>query len=237
MAVPQTRGQGGNSRRRSSDHVLVTGCERWREAISAELDGEDPGVDRRLLDAHLTRCPACRSFASAVAATPGRASDPPPDAADLSRRVRKLSALADRAGRWSVVRVLLTVVGVQIVAMSLPGLILGDEQDTAAHAARHLGAFAAAYGVGLLVVAVRPGPGPHDAPRGRRPRRGHPDHRRGRPRRGSGPPRRRSVAPPRDHQRRPRVVAGRPGATPARRSRAAEPATPLRIVGPRRDAG
>ena len=51
---------------------------------------------------------------------------------------------------------LLIVVAAQIVAMSLPGLILGDEKDTATHAARHLGAFAAAYGVGLLVVAVRP---------------------------------------------------------------------------------
>ena len=51
---------------------------------------------------------------------------------------------------------LLIVVAVQIVAFSLPALILGDEQDTATHAARHLGAFTAAYGVGLLVVAVRP---------------------------------------------------------------------------------
>ena len=39
---------------------------------------------------------------------------------------------------------------------SLPALVLGDEQGASAHAARHLGAFTAAYGVGLLVVAVRP---------------------------------------------------------------------------------
>lgn len=50
---------------------------------------------------------------------------------------------------------LLAVVAVEIVVVSVPAL-LGDEQATATHAARHLGAFAVAYGVGLLVVAARP---------------------------------------------------------------------------------
>ena len=122
-------------------------CDRWREAISADVDGEDPGLDRRLLAAHLARCPGCRSFATAVARP--RTTPAPPD---LSRRVRKLAAAADRAGRGSIVRVLLTVVAAQIIVMSLPALVIGDER----HAARHLGAFTAAYGVGLLVVAVRP---------------------------------------------------------------------------------
>ena len=134
---------------------MTTGCDRWREAISADLDGEDPGIDRRVLDAHVARCPDCQAFAAA-AEEDRRHIAPAPDVPDLSRRVRKLAALADRAGRWSVVRVLLIVVAVQIVAMSLPALVMGDEQDTATHAARHLGAFTAAYGVGLLVVAVRP---------------------------------------------------------------------------------
>jgi hypothetical protein len=40
--------------------------------------------------------------------------------------------------------------------VSLPALVLGDEADTSAHGARHLGAFTVAYGVGLLVVAARP---------------------------------------------------------------------------------
>ena len=53
-------------------------------------------------------------------------------------------------------RVLLTVVAVEIIVFSLPALMLGDEQGTSTHAARHLGAFTVAYGVGLLVVAVRP---------------------------------------------------------------------------------
>ena len=132
-------------------------CERWREAISASVDGEDPGIDRRLVDAHLACCAGCRTFAAAAEA--GRrdhrvaVADEIPD---LSRRITKLAALADRAGRWSIVRVLLTIVGIEIIALSLPALLFGDEQGASEHSARHLGAFTAAYGVGLLVVAVRP---------------------------------------------------------------------------------
>ncbi len=132
-------------------------CERWRDAISARLDGEDPGVDPALVDAHLARCADCRAFeAAAGEARRGQRVGTAPTVPDVSRHVRKAVAVADRAGRWSIVRALLIVVAVQIVAFSLPALVLGDEQDTSSHAARHLGAFTAAYGVGLLVVAVRP---------------------------------------------------------------------------------
>ena len=132
-------------------------CDRWRDAVSARLDGEDPGIDDALVDAHLERCAACRGYAASVAAArPGQRIGLAGEVPDLSRRVRKAVALADRAGRWSIVRALLFVVAVEIIAFSLPALVLGDEQDTGGHAARHLGAFTAAYGVGLLVVAVRP---------------------------------------------------------------------------------
>lgn len=132
-------------------------CGVWREAISAMADGEEPGVDGRLLEAHLSRCADCRAFAAFAAADRRRrvvrVAEPMPD---LAPRVRKWAAVADRASRWSVVRVVLAVVAAEIIALSLPALVLGDEQQTAAHAARHLGAFTAAYGVGLLVVVVRP---------------------------------------------------------------------------------
>jgi predicted anti-sigma-YlaC factor YlaD len=132
-------------------------CERWREAISARIDGEDPGIDPALVDAHLARCAVCRSFAESAAATRRRARvGVAPALPDLSRRVRKAVAVADRTGRWSIARGLLVVVALQIIAFSMPALVLGNEQDTASHAARHLGAFTVAYGVGLLVVAARP---------------------------------------------------------------------------------
>jgi predicted anti-sigma-YlaC factor YlaD len=146
----------GNSGRRRDDLTTVS-CARWQDAISAQLDGEEPGIDASLVAGHVARCPACRAFAAAAAQGRGRqrvgAARQVPD---LSRRVRTAVAAADRAGRWSIARAVLVVVAVQIVAFSLPALVWGDEQDTGSHAARHLGAFTAAYGVGLLVVAVRP---------------------------------------------------------------------------------
>ena len=75
---------------------------------------------------------------------------------DLSRRIVKLNALLDRTGRWRVLRVLLALVAVEIVVLSVPALIWGQEAATSEHAARHLGAFTVAYGAALLVVAVRP---------------------------------------------------------------------------------
>jgi predicted anti-sigma-YlaC factor YlaD len=129
-------------------------CERWREAISARADGEELGVDERLLDAHVARCWACQQFAATVTARPA-----PPIAAvappDLPRRVARAAALADRTATWSVVRALLAVVAIEIIVVSVHAL-LGEEQETSTHAARHLGAFAVAYGVGLLVVVARP---------------------------------------------------------------------------------
>jgi predicted anti-sigma-YlaC factor YlaD len=137
----------------SSDLTVMT-CERWREAISARADGEHVGIDERLVDAHLLRCPACRDYAATTpaVATPRLASPPPPD---LSQRVARAAAVADRASTPTVVRALLAVVAVEIIVVSVPAL-LGDEQATSTHAARHLGAFAVAYGVGLLVVVARP---------------------------------------------------------------------------------
>jgi predicted anti-sigma-YlaC factor YlaD len=140
-----------------SDDYGHMSCERWREAISATIDGEDPGLDVRLVDAHVARCPSCRTFRAASdearRATRLHAAQPMPD---LSRSVTRLTAIADRAARWSTVRVLLAVVAVEIVAFSVPMLILGDDAGSSTHTSRHLGAFTAAYGVGLLVVVVRP---------------------------------------------------------------------------------
>ena len=75
--------------------------------------------------------------------------------ADLSRRVAKTNALLDRASKWSIVRVLLLVVAVEIIVLAAPALVLG-EGEARAHDARHLGAFSIAYAVALLVAAVRP---------------------------------------------------------------------------------
>jgi predicted anti-sigma-YlaC factor YlaD len=134
--------------------LFTMGCEHWIDAISAIADGEEPGVDRRLLDAHLTRCPACRAYQASVESTRSAFRvQPAPAIPDLSRRVVKRNAIADRAARWGIVRGLLAVVAVQLLALGGADLLAAGPAD---HAVRHLGAFTVAYGVGLLVVVVRP---------------------------------------------------------------------------------
>ena len=131
-------------------------CERWQEALSARADGEDPMVESRLIDAHVAHCRECSAFATAIAGNSGRALlHAAPPMPDLSRRVSKLNAIADRASRWGVVRALLAVVAIEVIVVSLPSMLARDG-EVSAHDARHLGAFTIAYGVALLVVAVRP---------------------------------------------------------------------------------
>ena len=75
-------------------------CDRWQQAISAIADGEDPGVEPRLLTAHLASCASCRAFEGFISG--GSAAGAPrlqtaPSMPDLSRKVTKLNAIADRA--------------------------------------------------------------------------------------------------------------------------------------------
>jgi predicted anti-sigma-YlaC factor YlaD len=126
------------------------------DAISARADGEQPGIDDRLVDAHLSGCAPCRAFAVAVDGSRRRALlAPATPMPDLSRRVTRMNAMADRASRWGVVRALLAVVAIEVIVFAAPALLLG-EGETDAHDARHLGAFSVAYGIALLVVVVRP---------------------------------------------------------------------------------
>jgi predicted anti-sigma-YlaC factor YlaD len=132
-------------------------CEPWQAAISARIDGEDPGVELRLLDAHLAGCAECRRFLavseSTMRTTRVQVAQPMPD---LSKPLVKLNAMADRAASWSIVRVLLGLVAADVIFFAMKALVLADESDATGHAARHLGAFSVAYGVGLVVVVVRP---------------------------------------------------------------------------------
>ena len=132
-------------------------CSRWRDALSALADGESADIDERLVAAHVARCPSCQSYQESIESAPRLARIAlQPDMPDLSGPISRLNAAADRAAHWSILRIVLAVVAVQVVAFALPALILGEEQGVATHSARHLGAFGVAYGVALMVVVVRP---------------------------------------------------------------------------------
>ncbi|MEZ5321331.1 MAG: zf-HC2 domain-containing protein [Microthrixaceae bacterium] len=133
-------------------------CERWLEALSARRDGEEMGVEPAQLEAHLTRCPSCRAFADDDPGRPwtgtvGPAGPPP----DLSRRVTRAVAAADRRAALPVSRLILAAMAVVVAASAVPALINGtDAAGMVSHAERHVGAFSLAYAVGLMVVVIRP---------------------------------------------------------------------------------
>ena len=133
------------------------GCEGYRDALSAQADGEDPGIDQRLLDHHLAQCPSCRAFADTVVdgRRRGRVTSAP-RMPDLSRQVARRHAAQDRDRVGLFLRALLALVAVELLVLSVADLTAGGGDDEAVHATRHLGAFVAAYAVGLLAVVVRP---------------------------------------------------------------------------------
>jgi predicted anti-sigma-YlaC factor YlaD len=136
-------------------------CEHCRIAVSAQLDGEDPGVPVAALDAHLAACAACRDFAAGAGRLHRLAriapADPVPDLSDAILRSLP-DPVEDHAAddRVHLLRVCVAVVAVVQLAIAIPVLVLGDDANLPTHVARHLGSFAVAIGVGLLVVAWRP---------------------------------------------------------------------------------
>lgn len=131
-------------------------CDPWIDAISARADGEEPPIDDRLLDAHLATCAACRAFAADVPRLRRASMVAAEPMDDLSGQVVKAVRLADRRSVWWVLRLGLGIIAVQVLVLSAPALLLGHSAGSDRHAARHLGSFAVAYAIGLLVVALRP---------------------------------------------------------------------------------
>lgn len=133
-------------------------CDRTREAISARIDGEDPGVPDGALDAHLAGCAACRGWQQRAHVLTRRARlggtflDH-----DLTDQV--LAALPPSApGRRlrTALRVALVVVALGQLAITVPLLILGHDPNAGTHAAHELGSFDLALAIAFVVGAVRP---------------------------------------------------------------------------------
>jgi len=85
----------GNSGALPDDFPGMT-CSQTRTALSAALDGEDPGVPAGSAEAHLAGCPACRAWqAGAREVSAAVRSEVPEDAPDLTTPV-----LAAVVGDW-----------------------------------------------------------------------------------------------------------------------------------------
>src|SRR5487761_19814 len=134
------------------------GCDRAREAISARIDGEDPGVPDGALEAHLAGCEACRRWQQRahVMTRHARLGGPFLDH-DLSDRV--LAAIPPAPGQRRLrpaLRVALLAAALGQLAVTVPLLILGHDHDAGTHAAHELGSFDLALAIAFAVGAVRP---------------------------------------------------------------------------------
>ena len=138
-------------------------CLSAREAISARIDGEEPGLPGSALDAHLVSCAECRDWQQRAHELTRRARLGGPFLErDLTAQV--LAAvppvrpgprrLAQRAGLTQ--RVGLAAVALAQLAITVPLLILGHDHDAGAHAAHELGSFDLALAIAFAVGAIRP---------------------------------------------------------------------------------
>jgi predicted anti-sigma-YlaC factor YlaD len=130
------------------------GCETWREALSARLDGEPFDVGSHALDAHLDACAECSAYATRLDRL-HRATRVAPavDVPDLTDQILAAAAAAGPRPRLDltlVLRWVLVVVAALEIGLASPE-ILGRW-----HTGGELGTWAIASAVGFLSVALKP---------------------------------------------------------------------------------
>lgn len=136
-------------------------CMQIHQAISARLDGEDPGLDEATVYAHLAGCSDCRAFAhraEALHRTVRLAPAPPiPDLTpDILTAIGEETRTGDAADAHVALRWILLAIGLAQIAVAIPALLFGSDAGLPVHAARHIGSFDVALGVGFLYAAWKP---------------------------------------------------------------------------------
>jgi len=132
-------------------------CDRFREAVSARIDGEDPGLPDGALDAHLRACAGCRAWQEHAHAVTRRArlGGPFLDHDLTSRVLAATPAAGTGRGRRFAQRAVLAAMAAAQLAISVP-LLLGHDHDVGLHAAHELGSFNLSLAIAFAVGAIRP---------------------------------------------------------------------------------
>lgn len=158
------------------------GCERWREELSAQLDGEEDPAARAGLDRHLAGCPGCRQWldraaevnrlartrsvtpvpdlsAAVLAALPAGS---PPGAGPAGgepalprRSVRPVAALFAALGLVGAVQLILGLAQVGRGASIRHAHTGADLAASAGHLWHESAAWNVAVGAGFLFIALR----------------------------------------------------------------------------------
>jgi len=151
-------------------------CERWREKLSAQLDGEDDPADREAVQEHLSGCADCRQWLDR-AATVNRLTRTAvvPQVPDLSAAIMAQvsgTEVPARAARWwrPTRARLSTALYIALAAVGSVQLILGLDQvggdgtgthvhvgldATSGHLWHESAAWNVAVGAGYLFIALR----------------------------------------------------------------------------------
>jgi RNA polymerase sigma-70 factor, ECF subfamily len=141
----------------SSATTLQPTCERVEDALSAVADGEATDLSHDEIERHLASCGSCRRYKDAVASSPiVPGIVPVRTTSSPSSEIVGAIAEDDRRAASTGVRYLLFATAIAIIVLAIPDLLASEASAVAAHADRHLGSFAAAYGVLLLLTAIRP---------------------------------------------------------------------------------
>jgi predicted anti-sigma-YlaC factor YlaD len=126
--------------------------------LSAQLDGEDPGLDLDAVARHVEGCTTCRAWEQGAAAVSRRLRvRPAPPEVDLVPAVLtalRTAGLGVPSRRWT--RLALLVTAALQLAVCLPSLLGADDGGLGGHVAREVAAAELALAVGLLCAAWRP---------------------------------------------------------------------------------
>lgn len=132
-------------------------CERVREALSARIDGEEPGLPTGVVDLHLADCGECRAWhAGALRVTDLTAPMATVPAPDLTARVLAAVAADRRAAearrsRRTVLRLAVAVAAGAQLVLALPALLGAD-----LHVTKEMAACQVALAAGFALAAWWP---------------------------------------------------------------------------------
>jgi len=139
---------------------VIANCLQYREALSAQLDGEPLGMPSSAVESHLAACPDCAAWYETAARVTRRArvrlAAPVPD---LTARILAVAGPVRRPRRYglAVGRVALALLGLAQGVLATPALALGaDALHPPTHIAHESGAWNLALAVAFLAAAVRP---------------------------------------------------------------------------------
>ena len=135
------------------------GCDQYREALSAELDGEPHGVPEDALSGHLSGCSGCREwFGRAARVTRVVRLAPARPIPDLAPGVLAALPVSSPGRRrlFAGARAALVVVAFLQALLAWSGALTGQDDMATGHVAHEVGAWNLALAVAFLMVATRP---------------------------------------------------------------------------------